>query len=821
MLARARIFVSSAKWLAALWLLTAAGLAHAGEVQLRDAFTEASPPAALTTPAGAQAEWTWLKLRDPHLLQALPEGWQLLVDQVRFQDIAVIATAADGSTQRIVLGADQLQANWAPGGVLKFDIATPGREIRDLAIGFHRIDDVSLMRKVTAATPERAAVLGARWLVLMGVFAGLLLSAFVYNLFVTADRRSAFQRWYLGWVASSLAYGLVWSNLAAFVFPGLAGPMAVRVDTMLVGLTVALGSLFLVAVLERGKVPPRLRQVVRTLAAAAGAMGVLAADERLLPARLTDIGLNLAMLSCVGASIATIVFAAVRRSRVVWLFVLGWSPVIAVFLVRVARNFALVEQSDFVDHATFAAVAFESLVFSLVIADRFLTIKRERDAAAANARGMEIEQETLRRAAHSDFLTGLGNRASFHEVMRELFARPAGTRKTDFTLFLIDVDFLKELNDRQGHDAGDALLQYIGTQLDALESRHTRCARIGGDEFAVLCEGVPGEEERVAEALDRLQGALWMRHAWSGVLSLSVGTASSRSALSPADLFQQADIALYEAKRLGRGRQQAFDKRLRQRIQSKLDLIKDAHWGLQRSEFLLHFQPIVELSSGRHVSVEALLRWQHPVHGLLTPESFACVLADEEVGAAVQQRVLALAIDELQRRPEMEGTLSINVTAVDLHGASSAHRLLRKLFGAGVSPSSLCVEVTEGTLLGKAGEPAAALHVLHEAGVRIALDDFGTGYASLVHLKEIPVDTLKIDRSFTAGLLRDGDESEEIVRAVLALGHGLNKTVIAEGVETLEQLARLRELGCDYAQGYLFGRPAPAFDLGATFQVAA
>jgi EAL domain-containing protein (putative c-di-GMP-specific phosphodiesterase class I) len=149
---------------------------------------------------------------------------------------------------------------------------------------------------------------------------------------------------------------------------------------------------------------------------------------------------------------------------------------------------------------------------------------------------------------------------------------------------------------------------------------------------------------------------------------------------------------------------------------------------------------------------------------------------------------------------------------MDLRGREAADKLLAQLEAAGVSAASLCVEVTEGIILGKGGtDPAEALRALHEAGVRIALDDFGTGYASLLHLKEIPVDTLKIDRSFVAGLLNPEDESEEIVRAVLALGHGLKKAVVAEGVETLPQLLRLRELGCDQAQGYLFGRPAPGF----------
>src|SRR5690606_23033181 len=476
------------------------------------------------------------------------------------------------------------------------------------------------------------------------------------------------------------------------------------------------------------------------------ASGIIAADERVVPAWFGDRLLNISLLLCVAISAVAIGIAAKRLSRVAWLYLLGWSPVIAVFAARLVRNLGLTPQSDLIDMATFAAIGFESLVFSLVLADRFLALKRERDDAAASARMMEVEKETLRRAAHSDFLTGLGNRAAFHEAMRQRF-----DRRERFTLFLIDADFLEELNDRQGHDAGDALLRHLGSELSALSGPGVSCSRIGGDEFAVLCDGGP-DANQVSKALDRLQGSLWVSQAWSGTLSLSIGVAAAANASSSADLFQQADVALYEAKKLGRGRRQAFDDRVRGQIQTRLDLIREAHWGLRRSEFQLHFQPIADLRSGKLIGVEALLRWRHPERGLLTPETFECVVADEEIGAAVQQRVIAIAFEDLHRHSGFAGTLAVNFTAMDLDGPERALGLLAKLARAGVSPERLCVEVTEGILIDKAGETAAALRILHDAGVRVALDDFGTGYASLVHLKEIPVDTLKIDMSFISGL---------------------------------------------------------------------
>ena len=249
---------------------------------------------------------------------------------------------------------------------------------------------------------------------------------------------------------------------------------------------------------------------------------------------------------------------------------------------------------------------------------------------------------------------------------------------------------------------------------------------------------------------------------------------------------------------------------MRLRTQTRADLVREARQALARSEFVLYFQPIVDLRDDKLASVEALLRWKHPTRGLLAPGMFECIFEDSEVGPAVQRRVLKLAIAWLRKHAAVAGSLSVNFTSMDLRGAESAQRVLVMLKRAGVAPASLCVEVTEGTVFGRAGdEPATALRILHAAGVRVALDDFGTGYASLIHLKEIPVDVLKIDRSFIDGLLKDGGASEEIVRAVLALGHGLKKEVVAEGVETAAQLARLRELGYAYAQGFLLGRPAP------------
>src|SRR5690606_36843923 len=351
-----RTLLSCLKWMMGLWLLCGAVLANAQEVELRLGLIVTGPPEAIMASTDGDDAWTWLTLDEPEKLRSMPAGWHLLIDQVRFQDIAGVAQAADGSVERQILGADELGRNWAPGGLLRFDIASPGDTIRELTIGFNRIDDLALMRKVTAASPRQALAREARWLVLMGVFSGLLVSAFAYNFFVNAGQRPSFQRWYLGWVAASLAYGLIWSNLAAYAFPHLAGPLAVRLNNVLISMTVALGSMFLISVLEQSKVPPRLLRLIEAIALACIVSGIVAADERIVPAWFGDRLLNGAMLACVVTSVAAVAIAAVRLSRVVWLYLVGWIPVIAVFGARAARNLGFTAQSDLVDMATFAAI---------------------------------------------------------------------------------------------------------------------------------------------------------------------------------------------------------------------------------------------------------------------------------------------------------------------------------------------------------------------------------------------------------------------------------------------------------------------------------
>lgn len=797
--------------LLALGFLGLATVAAATEVKLRDEF-QTTP-----VPTGSQQEgWEWLTLYDPSGLDGLPANWRLLVDQVRFEQIEIVVTRKNGQSDRIFRTADDLQENWAPGGVLSFDIPVPGREIARLAIGFKDIDDLSLMRKVTAVSRDRGAELDVRWIALICLLAGILLSGFVYNLLLHIGQRHPLQRWYLAWVLVVFAYGLTWSNVGAYLIPGLFGPTAARLNCMLVATAVALGCMFLLSVLEIGSTPRRLRRALQLAAGLAFASGLLAADERMIAASLSDFLLNCSMIVSVLLSVVVIAFAIFRKSRVVWMYLIGWTPVITVFVIRVARNLGFAEQSDIVDYATFAAVGFEALIFSLLIASRFSVLRKQRDAAQAAAREMHIEQRTLQRAAQTDVLTGLGNRAHFNAVLAKSWGDAV-----PFSLYLIDVDYLKELNDQQGHDAGDALLRHIGEKLAGLARLAPCAARIGGDEFAIIAfEG--DEALAISDDLSALQGSLWMHDNTQGLLSMSIGQASSANARSVEDLFKHADLALYRAKKEGRGRLAIFNTSMQLGLQAQTELIKDAQEAIVRQQFVLHFQPIVDLQANALAGVEALLRWNHPKRGLLAPGAFGCVLDDPQVGPEVQRCVLELAVEWLRKNQSDVHSLAVNFSSMDLRGTDSARIVLSMLSRAGVRPSAFCVEVTEGTILGRGkSESVEALHMLHAAGVRVALDDFGTGYASLIHLKKIPVDILKIDRSFVSAILTDNGMSEQIVLAIVALGQALGKQVIAEGVETTAQLQRLRELGCIHVQGFLTGRPSASLTFPRIVEQAA
>ena len=640
------------------------------------------------------------------------------------------------------------------------------------------------MRSVNALTADEAARSRDRWLILMGLFAGTLFSAFAYNAMIDRGRRFPFQRWYLAWIAIALGYGLAWSNVAGAFVPGFVGPLVVSIDYILVGMLVGAGSMFFLSLVEDQLLPGWLQHMGRGLALTGVVVGLLAAtNDVLLPPIVMDRILNFVVMASAIMAFIGISYAIRRGSRVVWFYVIGWGPVIAIFALRVLRNLALFPQSDSLDIAMFGALAFEAIILSLATSHRFRALCNELEQARQSREWGLIEAEKLRSAALTDPLTGLGNRAAFQEALQ---IQVATGRDAPFTLFLIDIDHLKDVNDRLGHAAGDAMLCHIAARLATVaEKSGATAVRLGGDEFAIVAVDGTDHCARVEGELMRIQGAMWRHGEENRALSLSIGSARCpRDGREPDLLYRNADLALYQAKRLGRSLHHRYDAMLRTLLEVSATFASDAEIAMQRDEFLLYLQPIVDLQDDTVVGYEGLLRWQHPKHGLLIPGQFADILVEERIGPRVQDHVLDIALGLLRDNPTEIPSLSVNFTSAQLSGPIAAKRVLSRLTHYGVPPTALCIEVTEGVMLGRAADGVVGtLHALHNAGVRIALDDFGTGYASLSHLRQVPVDTIKIDRSFIAALEHTSDSAVEIVRAIIGLAHGLGKNIVAEGVE--------------------------------------
>jgi diguanylate cyclase (GGDEF)-like protein len=443
--------------------------------------------------------------------------------------------------------------------------------------------------------------------------------------------------------------------------------------------------------------------------------------------------------------------------------------------------------------------------------------ERTRELAAANRelRGQVAERERAERrlthqALHDD-LTGLPNRARLLEVLTDAIAAYRMDPRQRFAVLFLDLDRFKVVNDSVGHLAGDELLKHAARRISAAVRPRDVVARLGGDEFAVLVAGLRDDAE-AREIAGRVLEALAEPVVVAGrelVASASIGIAMCHPGYrQPQDLLRDADAAMYRAKGAGRGCFDLFDEALRERALRQLDLEAELRQGLASDAFSPHFQPIVRLIDGAVVGFEALLRWDHPRDGLLSPGDF---LEVAEESGLIEPIDWLLFEQALATRPP-GGYVCINVSPRHFHKPGLAERLLALRDRLGLGPGELRVEITEGALLDDAAGVRDTLDRLRAAGVLAQLDDFGTGYSSLGYLRRFPIGSLKIDRSFVAALdaPEAAHEGEALVRAILALSASLGLDVVAEGVETVAQRDRLIALGCRYAQGYLFSRPRPA-----------
>jgi diguanylate cyclase (GGDEF)-like protein len=432
-----------------------------------------------------------------------------------------------------------------------------------------------------------------------------------------------------------------------------------------------------------------------------------------------------------------------------------------------------------------------------------------RDVTREHEHAAQLEFE----ASH-DYLTGLANRRKCMEALSRAVAEASSPGFTDgasLAVLFIDLDRFKEVNDAFGHAVGDELLRGLAKRLLAIGEPAFFAARVGGDEFVLLLRGTT---ERKAEAFAHaVFSELAMPFEACGrsvSLSASIGIALLRGVPESAEaLLSRADTAMYAAKSSGRSQVRAYDKALDRGLRDRLALRMDLRQAFAANQFELHFQPQIALADGSTIGVEALLRWRHPERGLLTPYAFMDVLLEPPYeGALVEWLLNAVCrhIREWRQLGVSVPRVGLNLSARQLLSAGLTDRILHIAGAYDVCPTMLDIEVTEDSLVSDIEKATSVLAALKQAGISTSLDDFGSGYSSLGYLVQLPIDTLKIDKSFVRALA-DSEKASAVIRAIVALARSLGMKTIAEGVECQRQAAELEDAGCDSIQGYLISRP--------------
>ena len=419
-------------------------------------------------------------------------------------------------------------------------------------------------------------------------------------------------------------------------------------------------------------------------------------------------------------------------------------------------------------------------------------------------------EEELARLALTDLVTGLPNRALILDRLEHALARAQRYRHRVAVMFL-DVDQFKLVNDSFGHFVGDELLRAIAGRLtDAVRSGDTTIGRLGGDEFVVLCEGLENDSDAVGIAT-RIHDALadpFRVGTHELYVTVSLGVAIGPPG-DPDTLLSHADAAMYRAKQTGRARTELFDDELREAARERLQLLTELRAAIEHGQLVLEYQPVLDLASGQVTGVEALVRWQHPTRGTIPPAAFIGAAEDSGLIVAMGAEVLQMALRQAAIWDEqgLHLTMSVNLSPKQISDPSLVERISSALRESRFDPGRLCLEITEGALMEDVNAAVEVMGQLRQLGASLAIDDFGTGYSSLTYLSRLPVDTLKIDRSFIAPL---PDEGEAIVEAITRLAAAIGVLTVAEGVETPGQAQAAQRLGCAAAQGYLWSRPVPA-----------
>ena len=424
-------------------------------------------------------------------------------------------------------------------------------------------------------------------------------------------------------------------------------------------------------------------------------------------------------------------------------------------------------------------------------------------------------EEELEHQAFHDSLTNLANRALFNDRVQHALQRLA-RESSSVAVLLLDLDAFKTVNDSVGHTAGDELLITVSQRLrDVLRPSDT-AARLGGDEFAILLEGLAGIDEAreiTQRVMDTFETPFFIGGTEAAVRASIGVTVVSDGRVDAEGLLRNADAAMYSAKNHGKGCYRVFEPSMHSEAVARLELASDLRHSIVGDEFILHYQPVVSLSAGQVVALEALVRWQHPRRGLLMPMEFIPLAEDNGLIVDLGRWVLTQACRQARvwqlAHPELSLTIAVNVSPRQLAEPGLVDDVCRILTDTGLNPGSLTLEITESILIAEPEAAIARLTELKATGVRLAIDDFGVGYSSLGALKSLPVDVLKIDKAFIDGVTI-GAEADALIQAILRLAHTFNLLTVAEGVEHPYQLKRLEELGCDQIQGFCFSHPIPA-----------
>ncbi|MEL6486726.1 MAG: EAL domain-containing protein [Pseudomonadota bacterium] len=422
-------------------------------------------------------------------------------------------------------------------------------------------------------------------------------------------------------------------------------------------------------------------------------------------------------------------------------------------------------------------------------------------------------EQQVTRLAHYDSLTGLANRVQMSEALEQILAAPR-ERDRACTVLMLDLDRFKQVNDTMGHPAGDALLKQVALRLERVIDGLGRCGRLGGDEFQVIVPGY-GKREAIAHLSKEIISALSQPYTIDGqsvIIGASVGVAlAPDDGTTSEDLIRNVDLALYAAKDAGRGVHRFYSKNMHSAAEERAEMELELREAIQTGGLSLYYQPVVFAANEKIVGFEALMRWNHPIRGFISPEKFIAIAEDAGLIDQMGQWALRQACEDLASWPSSI-RCAVNVSPLQFSNPELPTIVANALAHGGIDPERLELEITESVFLNDSLGTDAMFKALKRVGVRLALDDFGTGYSSLGYLKKAPFDKIKIDQSFVRGATEDGSRNGAIIASITSLAEALDMDTTAEGVETLDELELVRLLGCSHVQGYIYHKPMDAED---------